>query len=446
MPTIPNFLNAPSPLGNAFKGLASVLMNRPTDQEQMREAAQYNLMQAQGAEAQQKLQQGATQDAARTKLGTLIADPRLYDSTFRPNATPAPADLGELGVESTPIAKAFRPDMGQILQTSVEAGYKPDDLSKLFLVGAANGSGARSDITQNAQVGSGENFGSTFGAFDTTEANKVGMNDADNKQSDINNRRNNATSRANNSATIAAADRRAAEGDTALDPTTISYLAEQVRNGAPLPALGMGKNAAAMRQAILQEAAKQDLAAGRTGTDAALAKQDYAGNLAGNRVLATRTAAIGTAVHALDNVIPTVKAQLDEVTRTGLYPADVIVNAAQVGTNDPVLAKLAVGINDVVSLHARATNPNGEVTDAGRAQGYKLLNQVHDAKYLGAAMDQMLVSAKRELAAPGQTRDDVHASQRGVLSGGRGGDAPAAPAAPEQWHRDPKTGKLVKGG
>jgi hypothetical protein len=46
------------------------------------------------------------------------------------------------------------------------------------------------------------------------------------------------------------------------------------------------------------------------------------------------------------------------------------------------------------------------------------------------------------LKSPEQTREQMRANMRGAI----GGKAPAeAPAAPEQWHRDPKTGKLVKG-
>jgi hypothetical protein len=433
MPTvIPNIMNGyQSPLGNAFKGLASVLMAQPTQAEQMQQGAQYQLMQAQGQKAAQDAAAAGAKVQGRSHLGALLADPRLADPTFSPVGKAAPqfANTGDgitEGVGVTPIARAFQPDYGKLAQSAVEAEVNPNDLGGYLRFIAANTGGVRDPRTTNAQVGAGQGYNSTAESFDIGEANKVGMNDADNLQSGKNAQLQADTSRANNRDTIAATNARAAQEGTALDPQTISYLAEQVRNGAPLPALGMGKNAATMRQAILQEAARQDAAAGRTGTDAAIARQDYAGNIAGNRVLASRTAAIGTAVHALDNVIPTVKAQLDEIARTGLYPVDVIINAAQKGTNDPALAKLAVGINDAVNLHARATNPQGQVTDAGRAQGYELLNQAHDAKYLGAAMDQMLVSAKRELDAPGQTRADLHDSQRGVL-GGRG--APAQPGS-----------------
>jgi len=445
--TIPNVLtNYQTPLGAAFKNLASALASRPTDMELQQQAGALQLQQAQAAEAQQKIQTEASQNAARSKLGGMIADPRLYDNTFRPDAMPAPPSTGAMGVESTPIAKAFQPDMGAILKTSLDAGYKPDDLGKMLLVGAANGGGMRSERTQNAQVGSGEAFNSTAQAFDLGEQNKIDTNAATNATS----RQNNADTNAKDIKVEGMKESNSEKDDAAasLDPATLHYVAEQIRQGVPISQLipGMGKTSAAQRAAAVKEAAAEDIAAGRTGTDAAIARQDYAGNTAGNRTLANREASIGTAVHALENVIPTVKANLDQVARTGVYPLDVILNAAQKGTNDPALARLAVGINDAVNLHARATNPNGMVTDAGRATGYQLLNQAQDSKYLGAALDQMLVSAQRELAAPGQTRDDVHAAQRGVLGGRGGASAPATPAPVEQWQRDPATGKLMKVG
>lgn len=58
-------------------------------------------------------------------------------------------------------------------------------------------------------------------------------------------------------------------GADALDPATISYYAQQVLSGAPMPAIGMGKQAAQSRQAIMKEVARLGGAAGMTGADAA---------------------------------------------------------------------------------------------------------------------------------------------------------------------------------
>jgi hypothetical protein len=201
MPTvIPNIMNGyQSPLGNAFKGLASVLMAQPTQAEQMQQGAQYRYLRAQGDALNQKAATDAAQSASRSKLGTLLADPRLYDNTFRPNATPVPAALGDMGVESSPINRAFQPNYGDIIKSTIDSGYKPDDLAKLLLVGTANGSGARSDLTQNAQVGSGESYGNTANAFDTGEQTKMDVAAG-----------NNRTSRQNNADTNAAENARAA--------------------------------------------------------------------------------------------------------------------------------------------------------------------------------------------------------------------------------------------
>ncbi len=474
MPTaIPNFLRGQSPLGAAFANLANTIATGPTEAEQY-QAADNALLTHRKVQGQQGIA-----DFFRNNYGQQpqAAPPAINVPQPAPMATPEPVNDGGMPVgpapAPSPIAQAFSagapqapnvetatvsapklppgPNWGEGIANAIYAGMNPKDLGGYNLFGAANQFGATDQRTQNAQVGDGQTYENTYGALDRKQTDEMTKADNLNATSIANNTATQATSRANNhdtnakDLTIAANKLRSdeASGVGSPDPATVSYLAEQVRNGAPLPALGVGKQAAAMRSAILQEAAREDAAAGRTGTDAVLARQDYAGNIAGSRTLANREASVGTAVHELDNLIPTVKEQLNQVTRSGLYPVDVILNAAQHGTNDPALAKLAVGINDAVNAHARAINPQGQVTVEGQKIGYSLLNQVHDANYLGAALDQMAVGAHRALAAPGQTREDLHNSQRGTL-GGKAHDAPAAPAATEEhWVRGPD-GKLQR--
>lgn len=473
MPTaIPNFLHAQSPLGAAFANLASTLASGPSEADRY-QAADNALLTHRKVQGQQGLadffrNNFPAQDAAPAGPPPAVAVPQMPDPgpmndggmpvgvpvAPTPNAASPISQAFAAGVpQATPPAAAPAPNFGDGIANAIFAGMDPKELGGYQLFGAANKYGATDQRTQNAQVGAGQTYENTYGALDRKETDMGVRNDADNATSVANNAATNAQSDANNRRTVAAQREIAqnklnadeASGVGSLDPATVSYLAEQVRNGAPLPALGMGKQAAAMRSAILQEAAREDLAAGRSGTDAVVARQDYAGNLSGSRLLGNREASIGTAVHELDNIIPTVKAQLDAVTRTGLYPVDVILNAAQHGTNDPALAKLAVGINDAVNAHARAINPQGQVTVEGQKIGYSLLNQVHDAKYLGAALDQMAVGAQRALAAPGQTREDLHNTQRGTLGGkaAPAGNPAPAPAAEEHWVRGPD-GKLQR--
>ena len=470
MPTaIPNFLHAQSPLGAAFANLASTLASGPSEADRY-QAADNALLTHRKVQGQQGIA-----DFFRNAYGQQpqAAPPAVNVPQPAPMAAPEPVNDGGMPVgpapqeapAAGPVAKAFAagappsapaaappgPNWGDGIANAIYAGMNPKDLGGYNLFGAANQFGATDQRTQNAQVGDGQTYENTYGALDRKQTDEITKADNANATSIANNTAAQATSRANNhdtnakDLTIAANKLRSdeASGVGSLDPATVSYLAEQVRNGAPLPALGMGKQAAAMRSAILQEAAREDLAAGRDGTDAAIARSDYAGHLSGSRVLGNREATTGTAANELAGIIPTTKALIGSVARTGLYPMDVILNAAQHGTNDPQLAKLAVSLNDAVNAHARAINPQGQVTDAGRKQGYDLLNQVQSPEAMGGALDQMLIGAQRALAAPAQTRGQMHDTQRGVL-GGKAHDAAAAPAATEEhWVRGPD-GKLQR--
>lgn len=57
------------------------------------------------------------------------------------------------------------------------------------------------------------------------------------------------------------------QGDVPPDPNTVKYWAQSVAAGAPMPTLGMGKQAAAYRQAILKEVATLNGGQGMTGAD-----------------------------------------------------------------------------------------------------------------------------------------------------------------------------------
>lgn len=496
--TIPNFLNnSQSPLGKAFANLSSQIAAQPSDADAQKSAddavmAHWKMLGLQGMGTQ--LANGFPAGTAPSvgtggpNVSPVVASTPSDAATFQnpasqsalgaqmqslaPQSVPVPQARPEPGQQmpaaapmaevQSPVVAAFgKPDapsspapsakpaidMGQYTRNALFAGQKPEDAGGYMLLGDANTYGARDPRTTNATVGAGKSYDQTAEHFDIGQSNDLHKADQTDATSRSNNAATQATSRANNAANISKdfgiegmkeKQAEAGGGTATLDPSTVKYLADQVRMGAPLPALGLGKQAAAMRAQILTQAAADDTAASRTGVDAAVAKADFAGNLAESRNLGTRSGTAGNAVNELAGIIPTTKALIGTVARTGLYPVDTIVNAAQHGTNDPQLAKLAVSINDAVTAHARAINPQGLVTDAGRSQGFALLNQVQSPDAMGAALDQMMVGAQRALHAPGQTRQQMHDSMHGAL-----GTAPVAPAAAETWVRGPN-GQLQK--
>lgn len=84
----------------------------------------------------------------------------------------------------------------------------------------------------------------------------------------------------------------AANGGMALDPSSIDYVAQQYAMTGQLPPLGMGKDAAKMRQQIIDRAAQLAHQAGTTGTDAVQTHIDTASNKAA-QIKATRDFATG---------------------------------------------------------------------------------------------------------------------------------------------------------
>lgn len=459
MPTsIPNFLNTQqTPLGAAFANLASAVGGIPGAEAQGQNTAldleaKRRKMQGQSSLADRlaHLYAPASPDAA--PAAPMIAAPAMsappQAPAGMPSAVPTPrpdpaSPIASAFQATAPSGPALQPtiptpapaapqpaDWGGLLKDAVNAGIDPKNLGGYNLFGAANQYGATDQRTQNAQVGAGESYDSTFGALDRKQTDNVG-----------NNIRTQETSRANNAANIrkdygiekmkmAHEDAQGAQTAGGMTPAGIDYVADIYRRTGQLPALGMGKAAAQARETIINRAQQLDAAQGRTGGDAVAAFADYQGQRAGQRTAGTREAQAGMAVNELTNLIPVAKQAFAGVARTGFVPADQLLNAYQNGTNDPALNQAAVAVNDVVNAHARAINPNGQVTDAGRAQGYQLLNTAKDQTAFNAILDQMMVGAHAALRSPGQTRAQMHAAGSAPL---QPHGSEAAPAAQGGW-------------
>ena len=116
---------------------------------------------------------------------------------------------------------------------------------------------------------------------------------------------------ANTAATISAANKRAADrlnAETAtgkLDSSTIDFVAETYRQTGQMPPLGMGKEAAKIRQQILTRAAELTMGGGVSASDAAGSvvsnKQDIAGQSAA--VKAFNTGVEGRSVRSFNTAI-----------------------------------------------------------------------------------------------------------------------------------------------
>lgn len=448
MPTaIPNFFKAQTPLGASLQGLAAQLAAQPTDAQQQTQAL--GIQKAQGDVQKQSFDLGQAQQegAARTKLGDLFTDPRLTDPTFSPSAAPAPPALGDMGVASTPINRAFQPDYGEMARTSINAGYKPEDLGKMLLVLGANGGGARAQGTQNAQVGSGENFNATADAFDTGQNNEMVKAANTNKTSIANNTATNATSRANNAATIAAENQRAAaarENVGVVDPNAVQFGINYFKTFGVLPPNARNKD---MQQAIMAGLNQEMTGGGMSMQDAANAKagmvaKNAAASQGGRQQLQTQINedTANGAAGIIQNLLK--KGVAGPTNITGVN--DLLVWAKQ-HSNDPDAANLVNGINSFSNEYARVTTgaTNGSPSsDRARDEAGQRILKGYNAGTINDVLGQMHYEMRQRSEAQHHALGDVtggHYAGVGATPGMGQWDnvpsanPPAAPAAPGGW-------------
>lgn len=213
--------------------------------------------------------------------------------------------------------------------------------------------------------------------------------------------------------------------DTGMSPEEINYYGQQVADGAPLPTLGMGKEAAAMRRQILAKAADINIDRHIDGGAANLLHAQLKANthsltqLTGLRTLVA--ASEGTASSNLDQVL-----QLAPKGVGGSIPVfNRWIQAGRRGVaGDADVARMDVAVTTAANEYAKVmtsqTGTGGVTSDSARAEAHRLLNSAQSLPQLRATIQQMRIDMRN--------RKDALATQDGILRGNISG--PVHQAAP----------------
>ena len=132
--------------------------------------------------------------------------------------------------------------------------------------------------------------------------------------------------------------------------------------GGDLPQLGLGKAGAGMKAAILNRAIEMESASGRTGADGAASKAGFAGEMAGQRSLGTRSANINLAAEEAAQTFPLARSASAAISRTGFIPFTHVQQMIQAGNNNPQLAAFNAANQAVITTYSRAVSPTGQPT------------------------------------------------------------------------------------
>ena len=211
-----------------------------------------------------------------------------------------------------------------------------------------------------------------------------------------------------------------------------------------------GQNITKVTNAIAARAAAQ----GMGGADIARKVAEFAGAMAGERTLATRSANMEIAANEVKNMAPLALSASEKVDRTK-YPAlNGIIQAAEKGTGDEEIVRFGLAANSLIYTYSKFLNPTGIPTDADKAKATEILSTAWSKGQFSAAVDQIKKEIASGQSALGSTRENLGDTLTGKKpTETAAGDKPVArPASLAkipglQWNkdrtkfRDPATGK-----
>ncbi len=207
-------------------------------------------------------------------------------------------------------------------------------------------------------------------------------------------------------------------GQGEFTPETLRMVAEQYLAGDRQAVQGYARNASA-KMALANEITKVAAEKGMNGKDTAAIMADYAGMMAGSRVLGARTANIQLAAGEAAQMIPLAVEASKNVARSGFLPFGKVQVMFDDQTNVPELRQFAAANLALINTYARAISPTGVPTQADKEHARKILSIAQDQTSYEATVNQMKKEMDAALAAP----ERVRAAMKEGISG------KAAPAA-----------------
>lgn len=193
-------------------------------------------------------------------------------------------------------------------------------------------------------------------------------------------------------------------GPGGLDQSAITYYAQQVLAGAPMPAIGMGKQAAAARTAIMGEVAKQAGASGLNGADLAQQISHYK---AGSAQIKNLEVMAGNVSQSEQTALANGQQFIDrssQIPGQTSYPfINGIMQSAARATGNADLAAHDAALNTFVNEYAKvvAGSPNGSgvLSDSARREAQETMRGNYSLAQKQAAFSQMKADMANRIAA-----------------------------------------------
>lgn len=203
----------------------------------------------------------------------------------------------------------------------------------------------------------------------------------------------------------------------AIDQATVDFYAQKVAAGGDLPVLGMGKEAAALRRAILAKSAAIQTGQGISGGDSNLVHADVkSAGMALTALQKTRNS-LDPFLQTFDGASAQVRHLAPKAVAGSVPVFNRWIQAGRTGLQgDPDVTKLNAAIAAVAGENAKIMSgaSGGAVTsDSARHEAQALINNAQTLPQLYVALDQMHTDTQIRLKA----MDDRQATLRQTISG-----------------------------
>lgn len=209
--------------------------------------------------------------------------------------------------------------------------------------------------------------------------------------------------------------KRLASASASLSSDALDTIADRTIAGdtSALTGLGYGEGGAANRAAAQERITEKLKAKGMGGGDLAASIAAFGGEKAGARTAGTREANVGMAVAEAQLFMPLALDASKAVSRTQFPTLNSIIQAAEKGTGDENVVRLAVATNSLVNAYSRAITPSGIPTEGNQARARELLDKAWSQGQYAAAIDQLSKEMQGAKASPVQQQQE----QRARISG-----------------------------
>ena len=214
-------------------------------------------------------------------------------------------------------------------------------------------------------------------------------------------------------------------------PDTVDFLAQTYIQTGNIPALGMGKAAAQLRQLVIARASAlaRAPATGEAPISAADAartvgqnKQEFAGGTAGQRTLGTTLANVTSAATEANNMIPIVEKYAALVDPTDFPLVNAAGNFVSRQGGGEAIVGLAGSLNALVNAYARAINPKGVSTVSDKNHAREIITSSMAKGQINTALSVMRAEMESAMAAPKQVKEAMRAGSKTPAAPTRGVD------------------------